>query len=916
MNGRVLLAVFKRNFVSYLTSPTGYVFICVFVLLSSVAAFLPDQFFSTNLANLAQLNRWFPFIMLVFIPAITMSIWADERRQGTDELLLTIPASDLDIVLAKYLAAVAIYTVSLVFSLVCNLWVLKTLGSPDMGLFLATYTGYWFVGLAMLAIGMVASFLTGNLTIAYLLGALFNGPLVVLIWGDSLIARHVGMVFKRWSIGEQFAEFGRGILSLSHVLYFVAIVAGMLYLSMVFIGARHWRSGKSSVLYYVLFAAQVVAVLVIGGNLCVLAGRTNHARWDATSEKLSSLSPTTRQLLDNLHADQAVQIEAFISPQVPELYVQTRLDILSMLRELKARGGKYVQLRINPTERHTENAARADQRYGITAHRVLDTRRGTFSEKYIYLGVAFTCGLEKVVLPFIDRGIPVEYELVRSISTVTQQKRKRIGVLRTDAQLYGQFNMMMGTSGRKWPIVDELEKQYEVVEVDPSSPITERYDALLAVQPSSLGPDEMKNFIEAVKHGQPTAIFEDPFPIYAANVPATSAPRRPAGGGNPMFGGGQPRPKGDVGALWHLLGVDFGGDQVIWQDHNPYPRFGDLPLEFVFVDEGQGGEQPFNEESPVSSEFQHMFFPFPGSIAALNASQLKFTPLIRTGEKTGTVAYREIMSPMAMFGMGGGLNPDRRHIPRGTSYVLAARIQGTLSQADPPAAEDSKDDDADKKAAAEAKKPAEVNVILVSDIDMLHEAFFEFRRHGNDPAAGVDLNFDNVPFVLNVLDTLAGDSRFIALRKRRVKHRTLTKVEEKTEKAQQDRNKTSDELREKLDKEIEKEQKRLDEEMDQLQEQLKKKQLSSIEILNRVGMAKGAAQKRLDAKKDQLEADLQRQLDQIETKLNLQKRRVQDTYKMYAVVLPPIPPLLIALIVFFTRRTREREGVARSRLRK
>src|SRR4051812_9161739 len=187
MNLHVIAAIFRRNFVSYFSNPTGYVFICVFVLLGSIAALWPNEFFNANLANLDELNHWFPYIMLVFIPAITMSIWAEERRQGTDELLLTIPATDFDVVAGKYLAAVAIFTVALIFSALCNYSVLGYLGAPDMGLFFATYVGYWFVGLAMLAIGMVASFLTGNLTVGFVLGVLFNAPLVFAGAADTIM---------------------------------------------------------------------------------------------------------------------------------------------------------------------------------------------------------------------------------------------------------------------------------------------------------------------------------------------------------------------------------------------------------------------------------------------------------------------------------------------------------------------------------------------------------------------------------------------------------------------------------------------------------------------------------------------------------------------------------------------------------
>ena len=224
-------------------------------------------------------------------------------------------------------------------------------------------------------------------------------------------------------------------------------------------------------------------------------------------------------------------------------------------------GGK-IEVRVIPTEQFTEEAARAEQRFKITPREVATQsprRRRTSSS--IFLGVAVQCGLNRVVMPFFDRGIPVEYELIRSICTVAEQKRKKVGILATDAQLYGRFNMQSMSPGRNWPIIDELEKQYEVVQVDATQPIDlKAYDVLLAVQPSSLGPEQMDNFVRAVRAGLPTAIFEDPAPLLAGDVPGTGDPRRPPGGMNPMMMmQQQPPPKGDIGKLWSLLGVDFSG---------------------------------------------------------------------------------------------------------------------------------------------------------------------------------------------------------------------------------------------------------------------------------------------------------------------------------------------------------------------
>ncbi len=937
MNTKVLAAVFKRNFVSYFSNPTGYVFVCVFVLLSAFAAFWPNEFFNRNLVNLDQLSRVFPLIMLVFIPAITMSIWADERRQGTDELLLTIPAGDFEIVLGKYLAAVAIYSVALGFSLVCNLIVLANLGSPDVGLFLGTHVGYWLIGVAMLAVGMVASFLTANLTVSYILGAVFNVPLVFLAYADSFslsavanlfgiksegldtASRNLAAAIKQWSLADQFSDFGRGILTLSGCLYFLVIAAVMLYLSMVLIGKRQWPHGRALGLH---FLVRTVALAAIGLGVVAVFERFD-VRLDVTNEKLSSLSPATIKLLDDLKPKRLVQVEAFISPQVPEQYVTTRLNLLSMLRELQARAGDRVQVRINNIERFSEEAQEAQQRYNITARRVISKTRGVTHEDFIFLGVAFTCGLQKVIVPFIDRGISPEYELIRSLATVTEQKRKKVGVLQTDAQLFSRFDMQRMSSTSDSPLIDELKKQYEVVQVDATSPIQDKYDVLLAVQPSSLGPEQMDHFLAAVRTGQPTAIFEDPFPFYS-NAPATSAPRQPPGGMNPMMMGGQRNlPKGDIRALWNLLGVDFRGDQIVYQNYSPYPKLASVTErfpEFVFIDKGCSSA-PFDNNSEITSKLQHMLFPFPGSIAKQNTSDLEFTPLVRTGDKSGTVSYRDMLE-MGMFGMGGGLNPQRRHHPQNAPFVMAAEIRGKIKSPQPmagenPDAKDAKDTKDTKDAAAKpAGKESEINVVLVADIDVLSELFFRIREQGDSWDEDVmSFDFDNVTFVLDALDKLAKDDRFIEIRKRRAAHRTLTKIDDATEAARKASDESIKKLRDEFDNAKKQEDKTLEDSVAGLKKQLEKDSLDAIEAANRVGMVQRTGQQRIKAKLEELERKRDQEIDKIQTRLNLEIRRVQDAYKLWAVLLPPIPPLLLAVGVFFYRRREEKEGVSRSRLR-
>jgi len=921
MKWHVLDAVFKRNFVAYFSNPTGYVFICVFVLLGSLAAFWPPEFFNSNLANLDQLNRYLPYILLVFIPAITMSVWADEKRQGTDELLLTIPASDWEVVFGKYLATVGIYTVALLFSCICNLIILLRWGTPDGGLFLANYLGYWFVGLAMLAIGTVASFLTSNLTVAFILGLVLNAPLVMADQAGAVMGPKLAERFRGWSLAEQFSDFGRGIVGLSSIAYFLGIVAVCLYVAMVLIGRRHWtgrRDGPQIGLHYAIRSAG----LVLAAVGAVLFFRSLDLRADLSEERISSLSPDTLRLLGGLEADRPIDIQAYVSPTVPEDYTQTRINLLNMLRQFQRLGRGKVNVEVVPTEPKTEAAALASQQFGIEPVSVLSRVRGTYRDEEIFLGCAFTSGLEKVVVPFFDKGTPVEYELIRSICTAAQQKRKRLGVLTTDADLFGGFDMMTGQQRPRQPLVDELEKQYDVVQVDPAAPITEKYDVLLAVQPSSLGPEQMANLVAAVQAGQPIAIFEDPLPVLMQSVPGTSQPRRGPGGPMAMF---QPQgqPKGDIGLLWQALGVrlrsgsgrpamgQMGTDPfIVWQDYNPHPKL-ELPSEFVFVDAdmGTGGSQKtsgFNPGQPVTAGLQEVLFPFPGALAKDDKADVTWTPLVQTGERSGTIEVDQVM----------GNRGDMRQLrvfekPGREAMVLAVALErkAPAPPADPAAKAD------DKPAAG----PATIRVVVVADIDLLDGRIFGLR---NRPDEVFGLDFDNVTFALNVLDQLAGDDRFLEIRKRKPKHRTLERIEDTVaaarEQADAERQKfiaEFDEAERDANAVMQKEVGEFEKKIKEMESAGDADPQAAMQAVQQLASRQRLAQRRLDTKIEQLKRKRDAEVEAVERQLGSKVRQEQDRQKWLAVLLPPIPPLVVAFFVYFRRRALEREGVSKSRLR-
>lgn len=888
----VVGAIFRRNFLGYFSSPSGYVFITLFVLVSSYVAFCLPAFFANNLANLDTLNEYMPFLLLFFVPAITMGTWAEERRQGTDELLLTLPARDLEVVLGKYLAAVGIYTVALLFS-ISHVAILRSLGRPDPGVMASTYLGYWLMGSMLIAVGMVASIVSSNATVAFILGGLFCSiPVFAGLLGSGVNNPTVRRAVDVVSVSEQFRDFGSGVIPLSGVVYFVSIAGAMLYVNMILLGRRHWAGGERSRGLWAHALTRSIAVVVALGALTILTASFG-SRIDASAEGLHTLSAESRALIAKIPKDRPVFIQAYYSPDVPREYVETRATLVNLLKQYAAVGGDKIRLNLVPTEPYSDQARDAQKRFGIEPKAVVsaDESRQTASE--VFLGVAFTSGLEEVVVPFFDPGLPIEYELTRSIRVVSSVARKKLGVLSTDAKLMPGMDFRSFNPTPEWAVVAELKKQYEVSQVDASGPITGNLDVLLVPQPSSLTQPQIDNLLAYIKKGGPTLLLMDPLPVFDPSL-APELPKPRAGG--PFGQGAPPEQKGNLKPLLDAIGVEWPAEDVVWNSYVPHPQIEDLlQPEIVFIGPGSGTPDAFNPRQDATAGLQEVVAIMGGRLREKAGSGVDFSPLLKTGGMGGTETYREVeaalsnQSPLAgRKGLRGGT----------TEYVIAARLT-TPKPVDP--------------AKADPAKP-KINVIAVADLDMISDVFFNLRRRGLGELKrqGVpNLVLDNVTFVLNCVDTLASDDAFLAIRKRRPAHRTLLTIEEQTRKLAETVQRDREAAEAEAAKQLSDAQTKLNKDVDLL---VADKSMDNATKEARLLYLRKVANDRLEVERVNIENQKRRAIQESRTVKEQQTRSIRNGTSLVALTIPPLFPALLGLVVFGLRSGRENRGASPSRM--
>ncbi len=240
MDFKHINTIMHKELRGYFNSPLAYIFITVFLTLSSWLFF--RGFFVDGVATMRSFFTFLPWIFLFLIPAVTMRLWAEEQKGGTLETLLTAPVDEWEAVLGKFLASFAFLIITLLLSLVIPV-LLFIIGEPDWGMIVSGYLGAIFLGGAYLAIGLWISSLTQNQITAFILSVLIIfiffiiGEPVVLHTAPSFLLP----VFKYLGLGAHFQSILRGVIDSRDLIYYLTFIGLFLYLNVTSLTSRKWH---------------------------------------------------------------------------------------------------------------------------------------------------------------------------------------------------------------------------------------------------------------------------------------------------------------------------------------------------------------------------------------------------------------------------------------------------------------------------------------------------------------------------------------------------------------------------------------------------------------------------------------------------------------------------------------------------
>ncbi|HEY5936938.1 MAG TPA: Gldg family protein, partial [Kofleriaceae bacterium] len=389
----MIVTVAKKELRGYFNSAVAVIFLAAFLAVTFYTFFERERFFARGLTDLRPLFEWMPKLLIILVSALAMRLWADERRAGTLELMLTLPVPRWKLVLGKFIAGMALIAIALALTLGLPITI-STMGNLDMGPVIGGYLATLLLAAAYLSIGMCVSASTDNQIVAFV-GTAFACLVTYAIGLDpsSDLGRALGT-------GARFESVARGVLDLRDLAYYAAVVAIGVAVNVVLLGRLTWGRGKRVRDRRI---AALIAVGLIAGNALALnlwLSQVRRARIDLTEGGVYSLSSSTERILGNL--DENLLIRGYFSakthPKLAPLVPQLR----DLLEEYRIAGDGKVRVELVDPSDDTGAKREAKERFNIEPKPLPFEDENEASVVNAYFDIAIAYGDQSEVLSLND----------------------------------------------------------------------------------------------------------------------------------------------------------------------------------------------------------------------------------------------------------------------------------------------------------------------------------------------------------------------------------------------------------------------------------------------------------------------------------------------------------------------------------
>jgi ABC-2 type transport system permease protein len=397
---RKVLKIAGKELTGFFASPAAVLFLAAFLGVTLFIFFWVATFFERNLADVRPLFQWMPILLIFLVAALTMRSWAEERRAGTLELLLTSPTAPTEHVLGKFLGSLVLVLIALALTLPLPITV-SLLGPLDWGPVIGGYVAAIVLASAYVAIGLWISCRTDNQIVSLILTVIITG-VFYLIGSDtltSLVGYRAGEWLQDLGAGSRFASITRGVLDLRDLYFYLSITATFLLLNRLSLERLRWagnRANREHRRWY--WAVGLAAANLLGANLWL--GQIGSARLDLTADHLYTLSDSTRSYLAELH--EPLLIRGYFSAQTHPLLAPLVPQIHDLLEEYAEAGGPDVRVEFVDPQQDQKAAEEAGNRYGIrpVPFEVAGKYRASVVNTYFNILVSY--GDQHQVLTFRD----------------------------------------------------------------------------------------------------------------------------------------------------------------------------------------------------------------------------------------------------------------------------------------------------------------------------------------------------------------------------------------------------------------------------------------------------------------------------------------------------------------------------------